>query len=110
MLTLSRGGSRISSYGGGAHLKKLRRAEGSAKIFGVFRVENHDFTRKKSYFFQFGSAPAFGALVHPNICAVRVVQSLVFFVVICKSLLDLLSFFILVKYSRIVCPSLMSTF
>ena len=31
---------------GGAHLKKLRRAEGGAKIFGVFRVKNHDFTPK----------------------------------------------------------------
>jgi hypothetical protein len=30
--------------GGGAHLKKLRRAEGGAKIVGVFRVKNHDFT------------------------------------------------------------------
>ena len=30
--------------GGGAHLKKLRRAEGGAKIFGVFRVKIHDFT------------------------------------------------------------------
>jgi hypothetical protein len=30
--------------GGGAHLKKLRRAEGGAKCFGVFRVKNHDFT------------------------------------------------------------------
>jgi hypothetical protein len=37
---------------GGAHLKKLRRAEGDAKIFGLFRVKNHDFTKKKSYFFQ----------------------------------------------------------
>ena len=60
--------------GGGAHLKKLRRAEGGAKIFGVFRVKNpkksyfsnfrgareifgvfhvknHDFTPQKSYFF-----------------------------------------------------------
>jgi hypothetical protein len=35
----------------GAHFKKLRRAEGGAKIFGVFRVKNHDFTPKKSYFF-----------------------------------------------------------
>jgi hypothetical protein len=39
--------------GGGAQLRKLRRAEGGAKIFGVFRVKNHDFTPKKSYFFQF---------------------------------------------------------
>jgi hypothetical protein len=37
----------------GAHFKKLRRAEGGAEIFGVFRVKNHDFTQKKSYFFQF---------------------------------------------------------
>ena len=37
--------------GGGAHSKKLRRAEGGAKIVEVFRVKNHDFTQKKSYFF-----------------------------------------------------------
>ena len=36
--------------GGGAHLKKLRRAEGGAKIFGVFRVKNHDFTPKNLIF------------------------------------------------------------
>ena len=28
----------------GAHLRKLRRAEAGANIFGVFRVKNHDFT------------------------------------------------------------------
>jgi hypothetical protein len=33
----------------GAHLKKLRRSEGGAKIFGVFRVKNHDFTPKKNH-------------------------------------------------------------
>jgi hypothetical protein len=32
----------------GAHLKKLRRAEGGAKMFGVFRVKIHDFTQKKA--------------------------------------------------------------
>ena len=37
--------------GGGALKKKLHRAEGGAKMFGVFRVKNHDFTPKKSYFF-----------------------------------------------------------
>jgi hypothetical protein len=37
----------------GAHLKKLRRVEGGAKNLGVFCVKNHDFTSKKSYFFQF---------------------------------------------------------
>ena len=35
---------------GGVYLKKLRRAEGGAKIFGVFRVKNHDFTPKKYIF------------------------------------------------------------
>jgi hypothetical protein len=37
----------------GAHLKKLRRAEGGAKIFGVFRVKNHDFTPKNHIFSNF---------------------------------------------------------
>jgi hypothetical protein len=36
---------------GGAHLKKLRRAEGGAKMFGVFRDKSR-FYAKKSYFFQ----------------------------------------------------------
>ena len=31
----------------GAHIKKLRRAEGGAKIFGIFRVKN----RQKIIFF-----------------------------------------------------------
>ena len=35
---------------GGAHLKKLHRAEGGAKMFGVFRVKNHDFTPKNHIF------------------------------------------------------------
>jgi hypothetical protein len=53
-----RGGSRISSYGGGAHLKKWRRAEGGAKNVGVFRVKNHDFTPKNNIFTNFkGGVP-----------------------------------------------------
>jgi len=49
--------------GGGAHLKKSRRAEEGAKIVGVFRVKNHDFTQKNHIFSNFkgdarGSAPA----------------------------------------------------
>ena len=49
-----------------AHLKKLRRAEGGAKIFGVFRVKNHYLTQKNHIFSNFrghalgaplGSAP-----------------------------------------------------
>ena len=45
---------------GGAHLKKLRRAEGGAKFVGVFRVKNHDFTPKNHMFSNFkggGRAP-----------------------------------------------------
>jgi hypothetical protein len=38
---------------GGAHLKKLHRAEGGAKNFGVFRVKNHDFTPKNNIFSNF---------------------------------------------------------
>ena len=34
----------------GVHLKKLRRAEGGAKIFGVFCVKNHDFMPKNHIF------------------------------------------------------------
>ena len=45
----------------GAHLKKLRWAKGGAKIFWVFRVKNHDFTAKKSYFSNFGGGRAPGA-------------------------------------------------
>ena len=30
----------------------MRRAEEGAKNFGIFRVKNHDFYAKKSYFFQ----------------------------------------------------------
>ena len=30
--------------GGGGHFKKLRRVEGGAKMFGVFRVKNHIFS------------------------------------------------------------------
>jgi hypothetical protein len=42
-----------------AHLKKLRRAEGDAKIFGVFRVKNQSrFYAKKSYFPILGEAHA----------------------------------------------------
>jgi hypothetical protein len=46
-------------------LKKLRRSEGGANIFGVFRVKNHDFTPQNHIFSNFrgrgrppGSTPA----------------------------------------------------
>ena len=50
MVTVSGADPGFQVRGGGAHLKKLRRAEGGANIFGVFCVKNHDFTPKKSYF------------------------------------------------------------
>ena len=44
---------------GWAHLKKLRRAEGGAKVFGVFRVKNNDFTPKNHIFSNYrGGAPS----------------------------------------------------
>ena len=43
---------------GGTHLKKMRRAEAGAKILGVFRVKNHDFTPKNHIFFNFRGARA----------------------------------------------------
>jgi hypothetical protein len=45
--------------GGGTVLKKLRRVEGGAEIFGLFLVKNHDFTPKNHIFSNFppGSAP-----------------------------------------------------
>ena len=38
---------------GGAHLKKLRRAEEGANILGVFRVKNHYFTPKNHSFYNY---------------------------------------------------------
>jgi hypothetical protein len=35
----------------------LRRAEGGARIFGVFRVKNHDFTPKNHIFTILGGGP-----------------------------------------------------
>ena len=39
--------------GGGAHLKKLRRAEGGAKFLGYFMWKITILRQKKSYFCQF---------------------------------------------------------
>jgi hypothetical protein len=48
----------------GANLKKLRRAEGGAKIFGVFRVKNHDFTPKNHIFPILGEAREIFGVFH----------------------------------------------
>jgi hypothetical protein len=45
-------------------IKKLRRAEGGAKIFGVFRVKNHDFTPKKHIFPILGGAREIYGVFH----------------------------------------------
>ena len=52
-LTMLAGADPEFQVRGAAHLKKLRRAEGGAKIFGVFHVKYHDFTPKQILFFQF---------------------------------------------------------
>ena len=46
--------------GGGALKKKSHRADGGAKILGVFRVKNHDFRQKNHIFpnFRGGGAHA----------------------------------------------------
>ena len=43
---------------GGAHLKELRREEGGANNFGVFRVKNYDFMPKNHIFTNFRGARA----------------------------------------------------
>ena len=72
--TIYQGRIQDIKLGGGLYLKKLRRAERGANIFGVFRVKNHDFTPKNHIFFQFqgggggagstppGSAPLYGPM------------------------------------------------
>jgi hypothetical protein len=44
-------GLQARGRGGGAHLKKLRRAKGCAKIFRVFRVKKITILRQKNQFF-----------------------------------------------------------
>ena len=58
----------------GALKKKSRREEGGAKIFGVFRVKNHDFTQKKIIFFSNfrGDPPPLDPPLHLHIQAVTV--------------------------------------
>jgi hypothetical protein len=51
---------------GGTHLKKMRRAEGGAKIFGIFRVKNHDFTPKNHIFSNCGGRCEIFAVFRAN--------------------------------------------
>ena len=50
---------------GGGHLKKLRRAEGGANIFGVFRVKNHEFTPTNLIFSNFREGRGSARRVRP---------------------------------------------
>jgi hypothetical protein len=72
-IVIPRGGSRISSWGGGAHLKKLRRAVGGANIFGVFRVKNHDFTQFFFIFFPILGRARHSPPLDPPLCLINVV-------------------------------------
>jgi hypothetical protein len=53
-------------WSGAAQLKKLRRAEGGAKMFGVFRVKNHDFTPKNRIFSNFRGVACAGCARPPG--------------------------------------------
>ena len=57
--------------GGGGHLKKLRRAEGGAKIVGVFRVKIHDFTPKNHIFSNFFLGGGGGAGCAPPLLCIQ---------------------------------------
>ena len=57
---------------GGAHLKKLHRAAGGAKIFEVFRVKNHDFMPKNLIFSNFRGGHTPGAPPPPGSAPVMV--------------------------------------
>ena len=57
-------GFQVRGGGGGAHLKKLRRAVGGAKFFGVFRVKNNDFTPKNHIFPILGGAREIFGVFH----------------------------------------------
>jgi hypothetical protein len=49
---------------GEAHLKRMRRAERGANIFGVFCVKNHDFTPKNHIFPILGGAHEIFGVFH----------------------------------------------
>ena len=61
----------------GAHLKKLRRAEGGAKILGVFRVKNHDITPKNYIFSNFRVGARAGCALPPGSAPGTSIQKLI---------------------------------
>ena len=58
LVTISAGADPGFQVKGGGALKKLRRAEGGAKMFAVFRVKNHDFKPKNHILSNFRGARA----------------------------------------------------
>ena len=62
----------------GAHLKKMRRVEGGAKMFGVFRVKNHDFTPKNLIFSNFRWGARRLRPLDPPLCRIRNIKCLPF--------------------------------
>ena len=62
----------------GAPLKKLFRAEGCVKIFGVFRVKNHDFTPKNHIFSNFRGGGDASPLDPPLVMVLCFVQNFFF--------------------------------
>jgi hypothetical protein len=71
--------------GEGVHLKKLRQTEAGAKIFGVFRVKNHDFTPKNHIFSNFRGGGACAGCGPPPGSAPACHQTLI--VILMKNLL-----------------------
>ena len=61
----------------GAYLKKLRRAEGGANIFGVFRVKNHDFTSTNYILSNFRVGARTGCALPPGSAPGTSIQKLI---------------------------------
>jgi hypothetical protein len=70
----------------GVYLKKLRRAEGGTKIFGVFRVKNPDFTQKIIFFPILGGVPP-PPWFRPCYVQVQYIQQLLYVTVSSRKLL-----------------------
>ena len=62
--TINPNHTRGRSSGGGGALKKIAPSGGRHENIGVFRVKNHNFTPKKSYFFQFQEGHALDPPLH----------------------------------------------
>ena len=68
---------RIQDFKLGGALKKLLRAEGGAKIVGVFRVKNHDFTPNNHIFSNFRVGARTGCALPPGSAPGTSIQKLI---------------------------------